>query len=104
MWSQKLRRNRTPSWRIRGQRMPRKLLPPRAPDLVIAAVPFQEKAVAEILKSGVRFLGLAPKTLADIYTDIATIAGLVCSSERGEEVILQIKQRIEQVRARATGL
>src|SRR5258705_13643957 len=39
------------------------------PDLVIAAVPFQEKALAEILKSGARFLGLAPKTLDDIYTD-----------------------------------
>ncbi len=46
------------------------------PDLVIAAVPYQEKAVVEILKAGVRFLGLAPKTLADIYTDIATIAGV----------------------------
>src|SRR3979411_389413 len=34
------------------------------PDLGIAAVPYQEKAVVEILKSGVRFLGLAPKTLA----------------------------------------
>ena len=45
------------------------------PDLVIAAVPYQEKAVMEILKAGIRFLGLAPKTLADIYTDIATIAG-----------------------------
>src|SRR5437868_13545852 len=33
------------------------------PDLVIAAVPYQEKAVTEILKSGARFLGLAPKTL-----------------------------------------
>lgn len=47
------------------------------PDLVIAAVPYQEKAVIEILRAGVRFLGLAPKTLADIYTDIATIAGAV---------------------------
>ena len=47
------------------------------PDLVIAAVPYQEKAVGEILKAGVRFLGLAPKSLADIYTDIATIAGMV---------------------------
>ena len=45
------------------------------PDLVIAAVPYQEKAVVEILKAGIRFLGLAPKTLADIYADIATIAG-----------------------------
>src|SRR5580704_11128537 len=45
------------------------------PDLVIAAVPYQEKAVSDILRAGVRFLGLAPKTLADIYTDIATISG-----------------------------
>src|ERR1035438_2803324 len=41
------------------------------PDLVIAAVPYQEKAVSEILKAGARFLGLAPKILADIFTDIA---------------------------------
>src|SRR5579863_6425715 len=46
------------------------------PDLVIAAVPYQEKAVSEILRAGTRFLGLAPKTLSDIYTDIATIAGV----------------------------
>ena len=46
------------------------------PDLVIAAVPYQEKAVAEILKSGARFLGLAPKNLDDIYSDIACIAGI----------------------------
>ena len=30
------------------------------PDLVIASVPYQEKAVGEILKAGIRFLGLAP--------------------------------------------
>src|SRR5262249_41355544 len=45
------------------------------PDLVIAAVPYQEKAVSEILRAGVRFFGLAPRTLADIYTDILMIAG-----------------------------
>lgn len=70
------------------------------PDLVVAAVPFQEKALAEILKSGARFLGLAPKTLADIYTDIATIAGVVGVPGRGEEVIWDMKQHIEEVRAR----
>src|SRR5690349_21088417 len=32
------------------------------PDLVIASVPYQEAAVVEILKTGVRFLGLAPRT------------------------------------------
>lgn len=73
------------------------------PDLVIAAVPYQEKAVAEILKSGARFLGLAPKTLADIYTDIAIIAGVVGASDRGEAVIIQMQERIERMRARMTG-
>jgi len=70
------------------------------PDLVIAAVPYQEKAIAEILKAGIRFLGLAPKTLADIYTDIATIAGVVGASEQGERVIEEMQQHIEGVRSR----
>ena len=72
------------------------------PDLVIAAVPFREKALAEILKAGARFLGLAPKTLADIYSDIATIAGTVGRTGRGEEVIQAMQRHIEQVRARVT--
>ncbi len=71
------------------------------PDLVIAAVPYQEKAVAEILKAGVRFLGLAPKTLADIYTDIATIAGAVGASDRGESVIDRMQQKIAKIRRQA---
>jgi iron complex transport system substrate-binding protein len=74
------------------------------PDLVIAAVPYREKAVIEILKSGARFLGLAPKILADIYTDIAMIAGVVGVGDLGETVIVHMRQQIEQVRARTAGL
>src|SRR5208337_695451 len=33
------------------------------PDLVIASVPYHMESVAEILKAGVRFLGLAPHKL-----------------------------------------
>ncbi len=73
------------------------------PDLVIASVPYQEKAIIEILKSGARFLGFAPKNLADIYTDIAIVAGAVDASGRGKEVIEVMRQRIEQVRARTAG-
>jgi iron complex transport system substrate-binding protein len=74
------------------------------PDLVIAAVPYQEKSVAEILKSGARFLGLAPKTLHDIYTDIVTIAGVVGEVSRGEQVVDAMKGEIEQVRKQSVGL
>jgi iron complex transport system substrate-binding protein len=66
-------------------------------DLVIAAVPYQEKAVIEILKAGVRFLGLAPKTLADIYTDIATIGGVLGSGERAQSVIADMQHDIDTV-------
>jgi iron complex transport system substrate-binding protein len=71
------------------------------PDLVIAAVPYRPEALAEILKAGVRFVALAPQTLKDIYTDIATIAGLVAASGQGEKMILQMQAEIERVR-RAT--
>jgi iron complex transport system substrate-binding protein len=73
------------------------------PDLVIASVPYQEKAVSEILKSGARFLGLTPKTLADVYIDIGTIAGVAGASERGERVIASMQQQIEEVRKRTAG-
>ena len=74
------------------------------PDLVIAAVPYQERAVSQILRAGARFLGLAPKSLADIYTDIATIAGAVGAMDPGEEVIAAMERRIAQVRARTVGI
>jgi iron complex transport system substrate-binding protein len=70
------------------------------PDLVLASVPYQREAVAEILKAGVRFLGLAPRTLADIYTDITTIAGVMGVSDAGEAVIGKMQSRIEEVRQR----
>jgi len=74
-----------------------------APDLVIAAVPYQEKAVAQILKSGARFLGLAPKCLADIYTDIATISGIFAAPDEGERVIREMQNEIAAMRERTRG-
>jgi iron complex transport system substrate-binding protein len=73
------------------------------PDLVIGSVPYQEKAVSEILKAGARFLGFAPKNLADIYADIAIIAGVVNAPERGERLIESMQHRIDEVRTRVAG-
>ena len=75
----------------------RQILPAR-PDLVIAAVPYQEKAVVEILKAGIRFLGLAPHSLADIYADIAVIAGAMGEETRGQAVIEGMQREIEILR------
>ena len=72
------------------------------PDLVLASVPYQLEAVAEILKAGVRFLGLAPRTLADIYTDIMSIAGIMGETERGVAVVAKMQSRIDEVRQLTT--
>ncbi|HEY3769289.1 MAG TPA: ABC transporter substrate-binding protein [Candidatus Angelobacter sp.] len=53
------------------------------PDLVIASVPYRLESVAEIIKNGAPFLGLAPKCLADVYHDILMIARIVSSEEPG---------------------
>lgn len=64
------------------------------PDLVVAAVPYQEKAIAEIMKSGARFLGLAPKNLSDIYGDISLLAALTGALERGAAVVQAMRDEI----------
>ena len=69
------------------------------PDLVIAAVPYQEKAVAEIMKSGARFLGLAPKSLDDIYVDITVIAGIMNAAEKGVELVGKMQEEIARMRS-----
>jgi iron complex transport system substrate-binding protein len=74
-----------------------------AADLVIAAVPYQEKAVAQILKSGARFLGLTPRTLSDIYTDIATISGIFGAADRGEQIIAEMQHKIDAIRQQTSG-
>jgi iron complex transport system substrate-binding protein len=73
------------------------------PDLVIASVPYQAEALGEILKAGTRFLGLAPRSLADVYTDVAVIANLLGASERGAEVVGEMQRAVAAVRAKTTG-
>jgi iron complex transport system substrate-binding protein len=68
------------------------------PDLVLASVPYQLEALGEILKAGVRFLGLAPRTLADIYADITAIAGIMGVPERGTQVVSRMQAAIDEVR------
>jgi iron complex transport system substrate-binding protein len=74
------------------------------PDLVIASVPYQEQAITEILKSGVKVLLFAPHTLADIYGDIAAIAGIMGTPERAGPVIDGMKSAIEAVRTKTKSL
>ncbi|MGH9531688.1 MAG: ABC transporter substrate-binding protein [Terriglobales bacterium] len=73
------------------------------PDLVIAAVPYRVEAVAEILKAGVPFLGMAPRTLADVYGDMARIAGVMQVPDRGARMIVDMQREVDAVRKAVGG-
>jgi iron complex transport system substrate-binding protein len=74
------------------------------PDLVLASVPYQLEALGEILKCGVPFLALSPKSMADVYQDILHIARIVGSPEDGaDELIRRMQDEIEAVRRKALG-
>jgi iron complex transport system substrate-binding protein len=80
------------------------------PDLVIASVPYQMESVAEIIKSGVPFLGLAPRCLADVYSDIFMIARIVSSEEpaasakRGATLVERMQNEIAAVQKQISGM
>ena len=70
------------------------------PDLVIASVPYRMESLAEILKTGVRVLTLAPSTLDDVFGDIRTLAALVDRASAGEQMISRLQEELEATRAR----
>ncbi len=55
------------------------------PTLLIGSVPFAPETVASILKEPVAFLAINPRSLADIETDIRTLARLVNRANGGRE-------------------
>jgi iron complex transport system substrate-binding protein len=79
------------------------------PDLVIASVPYQMESVAEILKSGVAFLGLTPKCLDDIYKDVMMIARVISSEEPGASeacglaLVATMKNEVQSLRHKTKG-
>ncbi|HEY6250443.1 MAG TPA: ABC transporter substrate-binding protein [Candidatus Angelobacter sp.] len=73
------------------------------PDLVMASVPYQVESLVEIMKSGVAFVAFAPKSLADVFADIATIARIMGAEERGLKVISRMQGDIDSVREAMSG-
>jgi iron complex transport system substrate-binding protein len=69
--------------------------------MVIASVPYQIEAVGEILKAGIPFLGFAPHSLHDVYSDISLIAGVLGVPERGRRLIEEMQCEIQHVTGQA---
>jgi iron complex transport system substrate-binding protein len=71
------------------------------PTLLIGSVPFATQTVDAILKQPVTFLALNPRTIADIYGDVRTLARLVNRATGGEKLIRHMKRTFALVARRA---
>lgn len=73
------------------------------PDMVMASVPYQLDAVAEILKAGIPFMGFAPRTLNDVFRDIGQIAAVMGVADRGERLVAEMQRAIATAKTKAEG-
>jgi iron complex transport system substrate-binding protein len=78
------------------------------PDLVIASVPYRLESVAEIIKSGVPFLGLAPRSLDGVYKDIMMISQIMGleargASQGGTALVARMEREVQAMWQRTMG-
>jgi ABC-type Fe3+-hydroxamate transport system substrate-binding protein len=68
------------------------------PTLIVGSVPFHPETVAKILTLPTQFLALNPRSLADIYSDIETLARLTNRAANGRKLIADMKERFLRIR------
>lgn len=73
------------------------------PDLVIGSVPYRAEVVDALLRRGLTFLAMNPRTLADIYSDITLLGRLVGREKRARQLAREMKRKMQQIAARARG-
>ena len=74
------------------------------PTLLIGSVPFATHTVDAILKLPVAFMALNPRTLADIYSDVRTLARLVNRVPTGNRLIREMRSGFAHIAHRSSRL
>ena len=72
------------------------------PTLLIGSVPFAPATVESILKQPVAFLAINPRSLADIETDIHTLARVVDRAAAGEKLVRKMRAEFQKIAREAS--
>src|SRR5690242_926640 len=67
------------------------------PTLVIGSVPYKLETVGKLLAQPLNFLAMNPRTLADVYSDIRMLGGIVARSKAAETLIGKMKQEFAAI-------
>jgi len=68
------------------------------PTLIVGSVPFYPETVARILTIPAQFLALNPRSLADIESDIQTLARITNRLAHGRRVIIRMRREFARIR------
>src|SRR5258708_19147032 len=68
------------------------------PTLIVGSVPFHPETVARILTIPAQFLALNPRSLADIESDVRTLARITNRSAHGRRVIVRMRRALARIR------
>src|SRR5882762_10391185 len=68
------------------------------PTLIVGSVPFHPETVARILTIPAQFLALNPRSLADIESDVRTLARITNRSAHGRRLIIRMRREFARIR------
>ena len=68
------------------------------PTLIVGSVPFHPDTVKRILTVPAQFLALNPRSLADIESDIGTLARIVNRASGGRKLVARLRRGFAQIR------
>jgi iron complex transport system substrate-binding protein len=71
------------------------------PDLVIGSVPYKAEVVDALLRRGLTFLAMNPRTLKDISSDITLVGRLVGREKQAGNLRAKLEGEIKRIAARA---
>ncbi|HEY6944066.1 MAG TPA: ABC transporter substrate-binding protein [Candidatus Acidoferrum sp.] len=67
------------------------------PTLVIGSVPYKQETVAKLLEQPLNFLAMNPRTLADVYTDIRMLGGIVGRAKAAEALVGKMRREFATI-------
>jgi len=70
------------------------------PTLVIGSVPYREEVVRGLLRRGLTFLAMNPRTLSDVFSDIEHLGRLLGREKRAVQVAARMQARMARIAAR----
>lgn len=67
------------------------------PTVVVGSVPYKQETVAKLLEQPFAFLAMNPRTLADVYSDIRLLGGIVGCGKVAESLVRKMQREFAAI-------